>query len=34
MVAAQATTSRLKGLNGNPTNDGDGWNSEEWSLDR
>jgi peptide/nickel transport system substrate-binding protein len=32
MVAAQATTSRLQGLVGNPTNDGDGWNIEEWRL--
>jgi peptide/nickel transport system substrate-binding protein len=34
MVAAQATTSKLTGLVGNPTNDGDGWNSHEWSLGR
>jgi peptide/nickel transport system substrate-binding protein len=32
MVAAQATTARLSGLVGNPTNDGDGWNSEVWKL--
>lgn len=34
MVAAQATSSRLTGLTGNPTNDSDGWNMEEWVLSR
>jgi peptide/nickel transport system substrate-binding protein len=32
MVAANGMTTRLQGLVGNPTNDGDGWNMEEWSL--
>jgi len=32
LVGAQATTARLSGLVGNPTNDGDGWNSEVWKL--
>ena len=32
MVAANGMTTRLQGLVGNPTNDGDGWNMEEWTL--
>ncbi len=32
LVGAQATTSRIQGLVGNPTNDGDGWNMEEWRV--
>ena len=32
MVAADGATAKLQGLVGNPTNDGDGWNLEEWTL--
>ncbi len=32
MVAANGMSARLQGLVGNPTNDGDGWNLEEWRF--
>ena len=32
MVSATATSSRLTGLTGNPSNAGDGWNIAEWQL--
>lgn len=32
MYGALATTSRLRGFLGNPTNDGPGWNIEQWSV--
>jgi len=32
MVSATATSSRLAGLTGNPSNAGDGWNIAEWQL--
>jgi len=32
MDGADATTARLIGLVGNPTNDGDGWNMEQWMF--
>ena len=33
LYGADATTARLRGLVGNPTNDGDGWNMEEWVIE-
>ena len=32
MVVANGMSSRLQGLAGNPTNDGDGWNLEDWRF--
>jgi peptide/nickel transport system substrate-binding protein len=32
MYAAHGTVSKLQGFVGNPTNDGAGWNIEEWAL--
>ncbi|HLY22744.1 MAG TPA: peptide ABC transporter substrate-binding protein [bacterium] len=33
LYGAQATTTQMRGLVGNPTNDGDGWNMEQWVLE-